>query len=288
MSETVIFERNVTNNFTMLPNHIIRDKRLSWKAVGLISYLWSLPPNFKWLSITHLANQKDTGETATRTGLRELERAGYLLIERQQDASGRFTKTLWQIRENRPDGDHASPHGENPRMDNPHAPKREVENQPLINTSNTKTKKKNNTTTSANAEDRDLVAPELHFSSDQPHSARDKIASALEGVEAADRQRMLDDLMAVLKAGAIRTTPLQWLHGAIKKYRAGTYNFTSQPPGRRPKPRSASVTPTQAHQGRHPENGPPSVKTAMRSVVGVEHLNKLRVNRSKNAPTSDL
>ena len=135
MSETVIFERNVTNNFTMLPNHIIRDKRLSWKAVGLISYLWSLPPNFKWLSITHLANQKDTGETATRTGLRELERAGYLLIERQQDASGRFTKTLWQIRENRPDGDHASPHGENPRMDNPHATKREVENQPLINTS---------------------------------------------------------------------------------------------------------------------------------------------------------
>lgn len=287
MSETVIFERNVTNNFTMLPNHIIRDKRLSWKAGGLISFLWSLPPNFKWLSITYLANQKDTGETATRTGLRELERAGYLLIERQQDASGRFTKTLWQIRENRPDGVHASPHGENPRMDNPHTPKREMENQALINTSNTKTKKNNNTTTSVNAEDRDIVAEELHFSSDQPHSARAKIASALEGVEAADRQRMLDDLMAVLKAGAIRTTPLQWLHGSIKKYRAGTYNFTSQTPGRRPGPRSASVTATPAHQGRHPENGPPSVKTAKRSIVGVEHLNKLRVNRSKNAPDPD-
>lgn len=41
MSDTVILRRKVTSNFTVLDNAIIQDKRLSWKALGLLVRLLS-------------------------------------------------------------------------------------------------------------------------------------------------------------------------------------------------------------------------------------------------------
>ncbi len=96
MSETVILRRKVTSNFTVLDNAIIQDKRLSWKALGLLVRLLSYPPNFK-LRLVSLSRERASGRDATRSGLKELEMAGYLTIVRERAASGKYATTTWII-----------------------------------------------------------------------------------------------------------------------------------------------------------------------------------------------
>lgn len=38
--------KEYTNKFTVISNNEVQDKRLSWKARGIFSYLWSMPDNW--------------------------------------------------------------------------------------------------------------------------------------------------------------------------------------------------------------------------------------------------
>lgn len=98
MSDSVIIRRKVASNFTVLDNAIIRDTRLSWKALGLLVRLLSLPPNFK-LRLVTLSRERPSGRDATRSGLKELEETGYLTIVRERESSGKFTTTTWIIQD---------------------------------------------------------------------------------------------------------------------------------------------------------------------------------------------
>lgn len=98
MSDSVIIRRKVASNFTVLDNAIIRDTRLSWKALGLLVRLLSLPPNFK-LRLVTLSQERPSGRDATRSGLKELEETGYLTIVRERESSGKFTTTTWIIQD---------------------------------------------------------------------------------------------------------------------------------------------------------------------------------------------
>lgn len=95
MSNPIIIRRRVQRDFTILPNDVVRDPRLSWKALGLLVYVLSLPDDFR-LHLKYLANQKPTGRDGTRAGLKELEQAGYLTIRRERRA-GRFAQVIWDI-----------------------------------------------------------------------------------------------------------------------------------------------------------------------------------------------
>lgn len=76
--------------FTIMHNETIRDATLSYKARGLLLYLLSLPDDWT-VSSEHLARMSERdGRDAVRTGLDELERAGYLKRWRHQDAAGRW------------------------------------------------------------------------------------------------------------------------------------------------------------------------------------------------------
>lgn len=96
MDEKAIILRRVRSNFTTLPNEIIQDPKLSWKALGLLTYILSLPDNWK-LRLSHLSQQKKTGRDATRTGLRELEEAGYLYMEKVRGEHGQYQRTVWLV-----------------------------------------------------------------------------------------------------------------------------------------------------------------------------------------------
>lgn len=106
-------------NYSVIDNTILRDPNLSFKARGVAAYLLSQPDDWQ-INERHLANQSPDGETAIRSGLKELEKAGYLHRRKGQDEQGRFR---WEAVL------HEHPCVENPRMDKPC-----VDKQPLLST----------------------------------------------------------------------------------------------------------------------------------------------------------
>ena len=84
-------------NFTLVPNDLIYDNRLSWKAKGLLLYLLSKPPNWK----PHpgdLLKQSTDGTDSIKSGMKELRKYGYaeIILKRQQ---GKFTSREYVIYE---------------------------------------------------------------------------------------------------------------------------------------------------------------------------------------------
>lgn len=65
------------SNFTTIPNHIINDKRLSFKAKGLFMYLISKPDGWSF-SADRIKNDSKDGEDSILSGLSELEKFGLL------------------------------------------------------------------------------------------------------------------------------------------------------------------------------------------------------------------
>lgn len=69
------------SNFTTIPNHIINDKRLSFKAKGLFLYLISKPDGWAF-SADRIKNDSKDGEDSILSGLSELEKFGLLSREK--------------------------------------------------------------------------------------------------------------------------------------------------------------------------------------------------------------
>lgn len=79
------------SGFTVVPNSVLNDDKLSWKARGLLIYLLSKPPLWR-TSAARLSNDGPDGRDAIRSGLLELQHAGYVVRGRYQDKStGRWT-----------------------------------------------------------------------------------------------------------------------------------------------------------------------------------------------------
>ena len=77
-------------NFTILSNTGLNDERLSFKAKGLLAFLLSKPDGWT-VSYRALAHTGPDGETAVRTGLQELESAGYLVRTQKRNEDGTFS-----------------------------------------------------------------------------------------------------------------------------------------------------------------------------------------------------
>lgn len=79
-------------SFTMVRNCWARDRRISLKAKGLLTYLLSHAEGYR-CSQAQMVRESDDGKDAVRTALSELERAGYLTRVRDQRAArGRFAE----------------------------------------------------------------------------------------------------------------------------------------------------------------------------------------------------
>lgn len=78
----------------MVPNHVVRDVRLSWKARGLLVWLLSMPDHWRTSSMA-LAKQGPDGREAVRTGLSELAAAGYLQRRKTQAADGTWSTSTY-------------------------------------------------------------------------------------------------------------------------------------------------------------------------------------------------
>ena len=74
---------------------VINDKNLSWTATGLLLYMLSFPKGHGF-SLEHLVKQTPEGQDSVRSGLTELERAGYLRIEQRREA-GKMATAIWHV-----------------------------------------------------------------------------------------------------------------------------------------------------------------------------------------------
>ena len=278
MSISLIVKRKVASHFTIIPNDVISDQNLSWKSLGLLVKLLSLPPGYPYLTMESLSKKNGTGAAATRSGLQELETAGYLSIERTHDSRGRFAKTVWHISDEPSEKAGSAPYCENPNVDKSKADQPRPGKQAHINTKQTIKPKNKKTTTSL-----DLAPaasdPPLRLTALVSAETRSQIFKALEQVAPADQQRMLNELSAAIKSGSIKTTAIRWFHGVIKRYRDGSYNFKDQPSAR--EPASADNAPPKPPTA-SPKESPSTVKNESRSTVGKEYLKKLKINRSSS------
>lgn len=100
-------ERN--ENYTHMSNYHLRDKALSLRAIGLLSKMLSLPPEWDY-TVSGLAAICKEGRDAVRATLMELETAGYMVRQQTHTEAGTFGKNEYIVYE-RPRG---APLTENP------------------------------------------------------------------------------------------------------------------------------------------------------------------------------
>lgn len=84
-----VFKIEKTKDYTVMSNHHLRDKNLSYKAKGLLSFMLSLPEDWDY-SINGLVSISKEGVKAIRNILQELQKYGYLVIEKKQNEIGQF------------------------------------------------------------------------------------------------------------------------------------------------------------------------------------------------------
>lgn len=82
--------------FTQIANGLFRDARLSFKAKGLFGYL-STHRDGRRMTVTDLARRGRDGEAAVKSGLKELQRYGFLLRERERNPDGTLGAAAYVI-----------------------------------------------------------------------------------------------------------------------------------------------------------------------------------------------
>lgn len=77
MCQEIIKRKLKEKNFTTIDNALLQNKNLTWGARGFLSYLLSLPSDWK-IYIADLVNRAPVGEKALRTLIKELKKNRYL------------------------------------------------------------------------------------------------------------------------------------------------------------------------------------------------------------------
>lgn len=75
--------------YTVMSNYHLRDKNLSLRAKGMLSFMLSLPEEWDY-SISGLAIALNVGRGSIRTVLDELKKLEYLQIKTHRDEFGRY------------------------------------------------------------------------------------------------------------------------------------------------------------------------------------------------------
>ena len=111
------------SSFTTVPNQVLNDKALSWKARGMFAYLCSKATLEGWrFSKKMLVGQSEPdGEASYDSGLKELKTRGYLVIKKRRRADGKYDYDWILI--DQPDPENrglvkGSPEGDYPDLEN--------------------------------------------------------------------------------------------------------------------------------------------------------------------------
>ena len=81
-----ILKSIVKNQFSIIPNEVIRDKTLSHSEYRLLIYLYSLPDNWK-INQSYLASELETTRNKINQRLASIKKQGYLDIEKNSKSN---------------------------------------------------------------------------------------------------------------------------------------------------------------------------------------------------------
>ena len=95
MSDSLIVRSSLKENFSVLPNELMNDNRLSADQLGLLVYLLSKPYDWQ-VQVTELRKRFDVGRDKIRTILATLEQYGYISKE-QVRAEGKFATNRYVV-----------------------------------------------------------------------------------------------------------------------------------------------------------------------------------------------
>lgn len=92
--------RNASRNrYTCLNNDLIMSEKLTCKNLGLLVRLLSLPDNWQFTEVGLSIILKADGLSSIRSGLKDLEKLGFLTRKRIRDDQGHLMDAEWTIRE---------------------------------------------------------------------------------------------------------------------------------------------------------------------------------------------
>lgn len=104
--------------YTVLPNQILRDEKLSLQAKGLFCMMASFPEDWDFTT-AGLAKVAGCGREKITNALDNLEKAGYLLREQAHDDAGRFAANIFVLYDEKISPLPGKPSTENPSAGKP-------------------------------------------------------------------------------------------------------------------------------------------------------------------------
>ena len=170
-------------NYTVMSNHHLTDRDLSFKAKGLMSYMLSRPDDWDF-TIAGLSRLNKDGRDAIGRIIQELESHGYLERVRRRQSKGTFGTMEYILHEQPMPGNPAldkpaleSPGQDNPVLDNPAQEKPVQGNRPQLNTDRQNTERKKNENKNTESSTTDLSNP------DQSNTERMRVPEVQEEVK---------------------------------------------------------------------------------------------------------
>ena len=131
-----VFKIEKNNNFTVMSNYHLKDRNLSYKAKGLLSFMLSLPDDWDY-SLAGLCSISKESKDGIRSILKELQEHQYLEIEKVRGNRGYFEYNylIYEIPHCiEEDSEKINPDRENPYLDNPYLETPTQINTNIINT----------------------------------------------------------------------------------------------------------------------------------------------------------
>jgi hypothetical protein len=203
------------HQYENVPLPLIRDNRLSYRALGVLTRLLSNENSYRMTS-ADLARERKEGRDAVRASLREIEKAGYIVRERRQNSRGQWVTDMVVYEWPRPTKDPPQSGGSQSSASQSSVTQ-SSENQAL----KTALPIRNTTTTTTEVTDHAV----LYWSS-LPQIAEEQrvvVLGLMEGLTATQQQDLLDELAGALRTGVIKGAWPAWLHRLIERAREGLF-----------------------------------------------------------------
>ena len=93
-----VFRAEKTNDYAVIAKHHLKNRAISYKAKGLMTFMLCVPDDWDY-SMAGLAVLASDGIDGVRSGVKELEKHGYLTRRRIRDAGGKLGDIEYTIHE---------------------------------------------------------------------------------------------------------------------------------------------------------------------------------------------